>query len=141
MLTIHIYQESIFDINNMNKGKTHYPEIGLMPSQHVDIANYLAIHACVMDNDITIDTASEYIIRQLQVNVARKKLDPKKVKIWYHYNKIDLLEGRVIIPEGERKDYKIEILEDGSLSRNFGEGFFDVAGNQDLLLYQLNRKV
>jgi hypothetical protein len=122
----------------MNKGITHYPEIGLMPNQHVSIANYLCIHSSVCD--ITIETASEYIIRQLQLNVVRKKLDPKTVEIWYHYNEIDLETGDLLIPEGERKDYKIEILDDGSLSRNFGSGFFDVSGNQDLLLYQLNRK-
>jgi hypothetical protein len=137
MLTIHIYQNSIYNRNNFNSGITHYPEIGLMPHEHVKIANRLA-EKVNSGETITIETASEIIIRKLQVLVALGKINKDLIEIVFHFN--TYLEGELQLPEGERETYKCLIEEDGSLTRTLNYGFFEIADNLSIMLYQIAKK-
>ena len=137
MLTIHIYQNSVYNRNNFNSGITHYPEIGLMPHEQVEIANRLADRVNSGDT-IAIETASEYIIRKLQQLVALGKINKDLIEIVFHFN--TYLEGRLQLPEGERESFKCLIEEDGSLTRSLVFGFFEVAGDLDLSLYAIAKK-
>jgi len=137
MLTIHIYQNSIYNRNNFNSGITHYPEVGLMPHEHVKIAKRLA-ERVNSGETITIETASEYIIRKLQQLVASGKINKDLIEIVFHFN--TYLDGELQLPEGERETYKCLIEEDGSLTRCLVFGFLDVAGNLEIELYQIAKK-
>ena len=79
-----------------------------------------------------IETHSEYLIRKLQYLTAKKEFAAKDSVIYYFNdpNKI---------PEGEKQVKKIEILEDGSLSDDFGSGFFDEATNLKFELMELRK--
>lgn len=83
------------------------------------------------DNRFIVETHSEYLIRKLQYLTARDEsnMSPNDVAIYYFYNPKD-------IPVGEPQVYKINISENGSLSKNFGQGFLDETSNLSLLLYQ-----
>lgn len=67
-----------------------------------------------------IETHSEYIVRKLQLLVAKHIVDREDISILYVYNKDDkpLLEPQV---------KQIEIRKNGMLDGTFGEGFFDEA--------------
>jgi len=69
---------------------------------------------------LIIETHSEYLIRKLQYWVAKKEIAPENIAIHY----IGENNGK-----GERDIYEIKIEPDGSLDRDFGTGFFDVATN------------
>lgn len=85
----------------------------------------------VKKNRFVIETHSEYLIRKLQYLIASNKseMSPKDTVIYYFYNPKD-------IPVGEPQVYKINISENGGLSKNFGKGFLDESSNLSLLLYQ-----
>ena len=72
------------------------------------------------------------MIRKLQYLVATKETYPKDVALYYFHDPEN-------IPQGEEQVKKIEILEDGNLSDNFGQGFFDEADNLAIDLFNLNR--
>ena len=137
MLTIHIYQNSIYNRNNFNSGITHYPEVGLMPHEHVKIAKRLA-ERVNSGETITIETASEYIIRKLQQLVASGKINKDLIEIVFHFN--TYLDGELQLPEGERETYKCLIEEDGSLTRTLSYGFFEIADDLSLMLYQIAKR-
>ncbi|MBQ8272659.1 MAG: AAA family ATPase [Tidjanibacter sp.] len=71
-----------------------------------------------------VETHSEYMVRKLQVLVARKELTPKEVSLQYFYN--PNIEQR---PQGEPQVKDIPIREDGILLAPFGPGFLDEADN------------
>ena len=137
MLTINIYQNSVYNRNNFNSGITHYPEIGLMPHEHVKIAILLA-EKVVNGETITIETASEYIIRKLQVLVAESKINKDLIEIVYHFN--TYLNEKLILPEGEKETILCNINEDGSLTKTLTYGFFEIASDLDLKLYLIAKK-
>ena len=66
----------------------------------------------------------------MQYLTAKKVIEPSDTQLYYfhHPNKI---------PEGEKQIYPIKIREDGSLTKNFGTGFFDEADNIALELFLL----
>jgi len=78
-----------------------------------------------------LETHSEYLIRKFQVliasqaKIAEKTVVPEDVLIYY----VDSVENQNIMN-------KITILEDGSLSDRFGEGFFDEADKQAMELFK-----
>lgn len=67
-----------------------------------------------------VETHSEYMVRKLQVLVARKELTPEEVSLQYFYNPD--IEQR---PLGEPQVKDIPIREDGILLAPFGPGFVD----------------
>jgi len=86
----------------------------------------------LVDSDLpsyVIETHSEYFIRKLQYLVATNKVDSKKISIYYFH---DAFNGDDAEPK------LIEIQSDGSLSSEFGSGFFDQAGNIAIELFKLN---
>jgi hypothetical protein len=56
----------------------------------------------------------------------------------FHFN--TYLEGELQLPEGERETYKCLIEEDGSLTRTLNYGFFEIADNLSIMLYQIAKK-
>ena len=72
------------------------------------------------------------MIRKLQYLTAKGEVKPEDVIIYY-FNDPDN------IPAGEKHVKKINILEDGSLSDDFGPGFYDEAANWELELLKLKR--
>jgi hypothetical protein len=108
-----------------------------MPHEHVKIANRLA-EKVNSGETITIETASEIIIRKLQVLVALGKINKDLIEIVFHFN--TYLEGELQLPEGERETYKCLIEEDGSLTRTLNYGFFEIADNLSIMLYQIAKK-
>ena len=79
-----------------------------------------------------LETHSEYLIRKLQYLTAKKEFAAKDSVIYYFNDPNN-------IPEYEKQVKKIEILEDGSLSDDFGSGFFDEASNWELELLRIKR--
>ena len=74
-------------------------------------------------NAIIVETHSEYLIRRLQSLVARRQVDPSDVIIHYFSD-----------PHTERAEdtetsWPIEINPDGTLTRDFGPGFFGEAAS------------
>jgi predicted ATPase len=65
-----------------------------------------------------IETHSEYMIRKLQYLTAKKEIKPEDSVIYYFNHPNEVAKGAEQVKE-------INILEDGSLSSNFGTGFFD----------------
>jgi predicted ATPase len=83
-----------------------------------------------------IETHSEYLIRKLQYLTAKGEIKPEDTVIYYFYPPDD-------VPPGEEQVKRIDIQEDGSLTDDFGRGFFDEADNLAIDLYTLvtqNRK-
>lgn len=78
-----------------------------------------------------LETHSEYLIRKFQVliasrsKIAEKTVIPEDILIYY----VDSVEHKNVIN-------KITILDDGSLSDRFGEGFFDEADKQAMELFR-----
>ena len=79
-----------------------------------------------------IETHSEYMIRKFQYLVAKGEMKKDDIVIYYFNDPNN-------IPVGEKQVKKIEILEDGSLSDDFGSGFFDEAANWKFELMQLRK--
>jgi predicted ATPase len=69
-----------------------------------------------------IETHSEYLVRKLQYFVAKNRFEEKDGVIYYFNNPNN-------IPKGEDQIREIKINKDGSLSDDFGSGFFDEATN------------
>ena len=71
-----------------------------------------------------IETHSEYLIRKLQYLVMKKELLKDKIFIYYLDKANDLSSVS-----------KIEIKENGYLTKNFGTGFLDEANNISIQLF------
>ncbi|MBK8329321.1 MAG: DUF3696 domain-containing protein [Bacteroidetes bacterium] len=106
------------------------PETNLHPGLQSKLAEMFI--DCYKNYNIQfiLETHSEYLIRKLQYLTAKKEISPEETQIYYFYPPDD-------VPEGENQIYPINILEDGSLSKNFGKGFFDEADNIALELFLL----
>lgn len=84
---------------------------------------------------ILLETHSEYLVRKLQVMVAKKTLEPSQVAIHYLYDADESAR------EGENQVVQINILENGMLDKKFGPGFFDEAGSSQLEIIKLARGI
>lgn len=108
------------------------PESNLHPNFQSKLADMLMDASQTFNIQFIVETHSEYIIRKLQYLVAKNKLKVKDSVIYYFNDPNN-------IPTGEPQVKKIEILEDGSLSDDFGSGFFDEAANWELELLRLKK--
>lgn len=101
------------------------PETNLHPKLQSLIADFLLDAIRTFEISFIVETHSEYIIRKMQLLSAEKKIKPKDVAIYY------------FSPNTEDSDStakRINIQPNGSLSEEFGEGFFDEATNLKLKL-------
>jgi predicted ATPase len=109
------------------------PETNLHPNLQSKLADFLLDASKRFNIQFIIETHSEYLIRKLQYLVATKETYPKDIALYYFNDPEN-------IPQGEEQVKKIEFLEDGNLSDNFGNGFFNEADNLAIDLFNLNRK-
>lgn len=115
------------------------PETNLHPSLQSKLADVFVECNKRLGIEFIIETHSEYLIRRLQRRTAEFYNEKRKndLSIPIDFTSIYYFYPPDNVPEGEKQVYKIEIEKDGALSKNFGTGFFDEAGNEDLLLYQI----
>lgn len=118
----HYYRSSIIIIEE--------PETNLHPALQSKLADMFVECYQKYNIQFIIETHSEYLIRKLQYLTAKKTIKPSDSVIYY-FNHPDN------VPIGEKQVKKIEILDDGSLSDEFGPGFFDEAANWELELLRL----
>lgn len=109
------------------------PEAFLHPDWQSKLADFLVYcleYSKEIELKFIVETHSEYLIRKLQYLTAKKKLKPKDTIIYYFNdpNKI---------PKGEKQVREIRIREDGSLTDDFGPGFFDKATSLKFELLRL----
>lgn len=77
-----------------------------------------------------LETHSEYLIRKVQVMIANKNIASDIVKIYYF--------GKNNLKKSEVKT--IDIYQNGKLSDDFGEGFFDMATDLQIQLMKTKNK-
>lgn len=106
------------------------PESNLHPAFQSKLADLFAAVTKNIKHQLLIETHSEYMIRKFQYLVAQKELKPEDIVIYYFNDPNN-------IPEGEEHVKKITIGIDGSLSDNFGAGFFDEATSLKIDLVRL----
>lgn len=108
------------------------PETNLHPALQSKLADMFVECYKKYSIQFIIETHSEYLIRKLQYLTAKKEFAAKDSVIYYFNDPNN-------IPVGEKQVKKIEILEDGSLSDDFGSGFFDEATNWKFELMELRK--
>ena len=108
------------------------PETNLHPAFQSKLADMFVDAYNAFRRQFIIETHSEYLIRKLQYLIAKGEAKPEDVVIYYFHDPNN-------IPPGEKQVKKITILEDGSLSDEFGPGFFDEAANWELELLKLKK--
>lgn len=109
------------------------PEANLHPNFQSKLADLFIDYSWKFGHQFIIETHSEYLVRKFQYWVAKGKIKPEDVNIFYfdnqnHNPKIKDVEVR-----------KINIRKDGSLTDSFGSGFFDEANRIALELFYHNR--
>jgi predicted ATPase len=125
------------DIQNLITGSTlllEEPEAGLHPALQSQLAEFLFDAYKKFNIQFIIETHSEYLIRKLQTMVAdtSNSMKPEDAIVYYFYHPDN-------VPEGSKQVVSINIQSDGSLSRNFGTGFFDESSNLNIALYKLTK--
>lgn len=108
------------------------PEINLHPKMQSFISDWLHLITTTLKLNVIVETHSEYLIRKLQFLTGKGVIDPDTTQIYYFYHPDK-------VPIGEEQLKKINITKRGSLTDNFGEGFFDEADNIALELFLINR--
>lgn len=106
------------------------PEANLHPAMQSKLADLFIDAIKKFKVQIIAETHSEYLIRKLQYLTAKGEFSPNDTAIYYFHNPKE-------IPDGEEQVKRIEIHEDGSLSSDFGPGFFDEALNWKFELMKL----
>jgi predicted ATPase len=94
------------------------PETNLHPSLQSKLADLFVFAAKSLNIQFIIETHSEYLIRKLQYLTAKKEINSDFTQIYYFHHPDD-------VSLGKKQISKINILEDGRLSDDFGTGFFD----------------
>lgn len=117
------------DKNNPTIFLLEEPESNLHPSLQSKLADFLVLAARKFNIQFIVETHSEYMIRKFQYLTAKKELNPWDTQIYY-FNHPDSEAFK------EKAFKEIDIMEDGRLSQEFGEGFFDEA---DRIAYELYR--
>lgn len=107
------------------------PESNLHPSLQSKLADVIILAASNFNIQFIIETHSEYLIRNFQYLTAKKEIKTWDTKIYY-FNHPDSEEFK------ERPYREINIQEDGRLSNEFGEGFFDEIPRLLAFLYNTN---
>ncbi|MDP1765125.1 MAG: DUF3696 domain-containing protein [Sediminibacterium sp.] len=110
------------------------PESNLHPELQSKLADMFHEAKNLFNMQFIIETHSEYLIRKLQYLTASENNDLKSddsiIYYFYHPDEIVL---------GEQQVKKINILANGSLTDNFGTGFFDEADKIAMELFLLNQ--
>ncbi|WP_100629831.1 DUF3696 domain-containing protein [Algoriphagus formosus] len=107
------------------------PESNLHPSYQSKLAELIIDAARTFNIQFIIETHSEYMIRNFQYLTATKKIPSNATKIYY-FNQ----PGTEDFEEAPYRE--IEIMRDGRLSNEFGEGFFDEIPRLLAFLYNSN---
>lgn len=107
------------------------PETNLHPKLQSLLADFIVDAINNFEIRFIIETHSEYIIRKLQILTAEKKIFPASSAIYY-FNEPGASTDEQIIA--------IDILENGSLSKDFGDGFFDEASELKFQLLKFKNK-
>ena len=105
------------------------PETNLHPNFQSKLAELFVEANNIFRHQFIIETHSEYLIRKLQHIVAKKELNNDHLKIYYFNNPDTATENQII---------SIEVFDNGGLSQNFGEGFFDEASRLRFNLLEIN---
>lgn len=108
------------------------PESNLHPALQSKLAEMFIDASRRFNIQFILETHSEYLIRKLQYLTAQKKISTKDSAIYYFHHPEK-------VPKGEKQVKKIDIQEDGSLSDDFGPGFFDEADNLALELFKYSK--
>jgi predicted ATPase len=108
------------------------PEANLHPAFQSKLADMFLDAQKRLSKQFIIETHSEYMVRKFQYLVAKGEMKKEDIVIYYFNDPNN-------IPVGEPQVKKIEILEDGSLSDDFGSGFFDEATNWKFELLKLKK--
>lgn len=108
------------------------PESNLHPALQSKLANLFIEASEKFSLTFVLETHSEYLIRKLQYLTARGAATTDDTIIYY-FNPPEN------IPEGENQVKEIRIREDGSMTNDFGHGFFDEADQIALDLFLLNQ--
>lgn len=107
------------------------PESNLHPSYQSKLAELIIDAARSFNIQFIIETHSEYLIRNFQYLTAIKKIPSNATKIYYFH--------QPGTEDFEESPYRvIEIMKDGRLSNEFGEGFFDEIPRLLAFLYNSN---
>ncbi|MBK8111357.1 MAG: DUF3696 domain-containing protein [Saprospiraceae bacterium] len=106
------------------------PESNLHPNLQSKIADLVVDYIERSETKVIIETHSEYLIRKLQYLVSKGKCKAEDVSIYYF--DFDPFSGKKDI-----NFYSIGIRENGTLTREFGPGFFDEADNLSIDLFTL----
>ena len=104
------------------------PETNLHPKLQSLIADFLLDAIKTFEIRFIIETHSEYVIRKMQILTAEKKIKQNDVLIYYFNESTN---------EHSTKVIKIEIKPNGSLTDEFGNGFFDEATNLKIELLKI----
>lgn len=130
LMKVHLSTNAIFIIEE--------PESNLHPALQSKLADFFVSYINGTSEfsesaRFIIETHSEYLIRKLQYLTVSEKseLKEKDTVIYYFYTPDN-------IPPGEEQIKKININKDGSLTDDFGQGFFDEATNWKFELLKLN---
>lgn len=125
----------LLSICGHNSNKTiifEEPEANLHPAFQSKLADMFYDAHKTFNQQFIIETHSEYMVRKFQYLVAKGEMKKEDIVIYYFNDPNN-------IPADEPQVKKIEILEDGSLSDDFGSGFFDEAANWELELLRLKK--
>jgi hypothetical protein len=106
------------------------PEANLHPKLQSKLADIIVLGKKTYNNSFIIETHSEYLIRKLQYLTAKKEITPDDTVIHY-FNSIN--------SENKNLIKKITINADGTLSNEFGTGFFDEADNLSIDLFKFQQ--
>jgi predicted ATPase len=110
------------------------PETNLHPKFQSLLADFIADAIKTFEIRFIIETHSEYIIRKTQILTASKSISSKDTAIYY-FNPSSA-------DENTNQIIDININENGTLTKEFGNGFFDEAAElkYQLLKYKNNKK-
>lgn len=110
------------------------PESNLHPALQSKLADLFVEATETFNIQFVIETHSEYLIRKLQYLTTSNQstFTAEDSVIYYLHNPEN-------IPLGESQIKKINIMKNGNLSDDFGEGFFDEADRIAMELFLLNR--
>ena len=109
------------------------PETSLHPSLQSLLAEMFIDAGKTFNIQFIIETHSEYLIRKFQLSVAEKKITPRDCTIYYVHDPLSVAEESKLVET-------INILEDGSLTASFGQGFFDEAINLKIEILKLKNQ-
>ncbi|WP_294271965.1 DUF3696 domain-containing protein [uncultured Chryseobacterium sp.] len=107
------------------------PETNLHPKLQSLLADFLVDAIKTFEIRLIIETHSEYIIRKMQLLTAEKNISHTDTSIYYFNN-----------PDTFKKEdqiVKINIQENGTLTDDFGDGFYDEATELKYKLLKLKK--